>query len=58
MRARGGYEVNIDWKDGKLISAEIKNINGKKSVPVRYKGVAKIFSVNIGESVTIPVGKF
>jgi alpha-L-fucosidase 2 len=58
LRARGGYEINIDWKDGKLISAVILNINGKKSVPVRYKNSVKTFSVNPGESVTIPVDKF
>ena len=50
LRARGGYEVSMEWKDGKLLSAEIKNINGKESVPVRYKGQVKTITVLPGKS--------
>ncbi len=36
LRARGGYEVIEEWKDGKLVAATIKNSNGSGKIPVRY----------------------
>lgn len=38
LRARGGYEVSIEWKDGKLVSATVKNISGDGRCQVRYGG--------------------
>ncbi len=44
LRARGGFEVDATWQDGKLASAKIKSIQGgKKTVAIRYGGI----SVNI-----------
>ena len=53
LRARGGYEVSIDWKDGKLLSAKIKNINGEESIQVRYKEQVKTVRVEPGNIVEL-----
>ena len=45
LRARGGYEVDLAWKDGKLTSATVKNVNGTGPVPLSY-GSKKI-SLNL-----------
>jgi alpha-L-fucosidase 2 len=48
LRARGGYEVGIEWKNGKLLSATIKNISGDGSVKVRYGNATKEFALARG----------
>jgi len=37
LRVRGGYEVNIAWKDGKLAKALVRSLSGQRA-NVRYKG--------------------
>jgi alpha-L-fucosidase 2 len=36
LRARGGYEIGIEWKDGKLVSATVKNVSGDGHCQVQY----------------------
>jgi alpha-L-fucosidase 2 len=48
LRARGGYEVNMKWDKGKLVSAEISNPGGGVC-NVRYNG--KVIKV------TVPAGQ-
>jgi alpha-L-fucosidase 2 len=36
LRARGGFEVGIDWQNGKLSSASIRRITDKETCTVRY----------------------
>jgi alpha-L-fucosidase 2 len=53
LRARSGYEVSIEWKDGKLVSATIKSVSGDGKVPVRYGN--KVVELNLpkGKSVKL-----
>lgn len=49
LRARGGFEVDIAWKDGKLSSAIIRSLLGKPGV-LRYGGRSREFHVKPGET--------
>jgi len=48
LRARGGYEVGIEWKDGKLVSATIKNVSGDGRAKIRYGGKAVELELKTG----------
>lgn len=49
LRARGGFEVDIAWKDGKLTTATIHSLAGH-SVHLRYGQTVKYFNLKKGES--------
>jgi alpha-L-fucosidase 2 len=52
LRARGGYEIALAWKDGKLTWVTLKNVANAQPAKLRYAG--KIVDVNVapGESRT------
>jgi len=52
LRARGGFEVDIDWKDGRLVKAEITSLLGNPCV-VRANGKTMEYSPAKGETVVI-----
>ena len=34
LRARGGFTVKVQWEDGKLVAADIKNTSSRASVDI------------------------
>ena len=52
LRARGGFEVDEEWKDGKLGSLTVHSVAGY-SIPVRYGDKTAKVSLHPGESVTL-----
>ena len=52
LRARGGFEVSIDWKEGQLISTTITaKVAG--STVLKYQGKEVTVKLNKGESITL-----
>jgi alpha-L-fucosidase 2 len=52
LRARGGFEVNMSWENGKLATCEIKSILGNTCV-VRYGKTIKTYNIPAGRSIKI-----
>lgn len=55
LRARGGYEVDIFWKDGVLTKAVVKADRTKRDeiIPVRYAGLVKSVKLAKGQSIVL-----
>jgi alpha-L-fucosidase 2 len=52
LKARGGFEVNISWANGKLTVCEIKSI-WENSCVVRYGKTTKSYRIPAGQSIKI-----
>ena len=51
MRTRGGYEVDIEWRDGKLTRATIRNVSSfAAECEIRYRDLTTKIAVPKGES--------
>ena len=57
LRARGGFEVDIQWKDGKLQSAEINSLAGQPC-RVQYQGQIVNLTLASGKSKTLKAEDF
>ena len=52
LRARGGFEVDLDWKDGRLVEATFRSSAGKPGT-VSYEGRTRRLQMETGATVTI-----
>lgn len=52
LRARGGFEVSEEWKDGKLVSAHIHSVTGTKGI-IRYGNKTLNLSLAPGKTVCL-----
>ncbi len=52
LRARGGFQVDIAWRDGKLSSATIHSDLGRPC-SVNYGGQTVVFKIKKGRSITL-----
>jgi alpha-L-fucosidase 2 len=52
LKARGGYEVDITWENGRLVSASLY-AGRAGEVKVRYKNREESFSLKAGEKTTV-----
>jgi alpha-L-fucosidase 2 len=57
LRARGGYEVDIEWEEGKLLQCEITSILGKPFI-VRYGNATAEYSIPAGKTIRIKGTQF
>jgi alpha-L-fucosidase 2 len=49
LRARGGFEVDMTWKDGKLAQADVRSLNGG-STTLRYGSLTHEVKLSRGQS--------
>lgn len=52
LRARGGFEVNIEWKEGKLTKSEIRSLLGNPCI-VRANGKTTNYTPAKGETILL-----
>lgn len=54
--ARGGFVVDMSWKDGKVTSLTVKSKKGGKTT-VNFNGTSRTISLKAGETKTVDIAK-
>jgi alpha-L-fucosidase 2 len=57
LRARGGFEVDIAWRDGELLSAQVRGLPGGVA-KVRYREKLRDVKVAQGRRVNLELTSF
>jgi alpha-L-fucosidase 2 len=57
LRARGGFEVDINWKDGKLTEVTVKSLKGTE-MNVSYVGKKITHPTKVGDIFTFSISDF
>jgi len=58
LRARGGYVVDIAWRDGQLVDASVRGLSGAGRVKVRYGARVIDAAIEQGQSRSIGAAQF
>jgi alpha-L-fucosidase 2 len=48
LRVRGGFELDLDWKDGRLTTGALRSLNGGQTARIRYDGKSASLEVPAG----------
>ncbi|WP_051971553.1 glycoside hydrolase N-terminal domain-containing protein [Massilia sp. 9096] len=58
LRARGGVEVDMAWKDGRLASATLRSVSAAGPVRVRYGAGVQVLDMKPGQDVSLDLRRF